>query len=140
MEGVHKDFQKTIGALSCRYVPERNVLKIVSKSEATRKTAFMLQDMHFRNLSQKVMLLKRTEEAARQLESTKLQNTGGYSVEFSVREELMGLAIGSHGANIQQARKVEGIMNIELEENTCTFKIFGEVLKLRTFAPKENLI
>ncbi|XP_011497455.1 PREDICTED: fragile X mental retardation syndrome-related protein 1 [Ceratosolen solmsi marchali] len=150
MDNAHKEFQKVIGAALCRYVPERGVLLAISRHEKIRRHCSMLQEMHFRNLSQKVLLLKRTEEAARQLESTKLQTvsvkfrssnfvyqrvsdfeTGvrtnsRYSDEFNVREDLMGLAIGAHGVNIQQARKVVGITNIELEENSCIFKIYGE--------------
>ncbi|XP_018792100.1 PREDICTED: synaptic functional regulator FMR1 isoform X1 [Bactrocera latifrons] len=124
-DGIHKEFQRTIGAGVCVYNRDLDSLIVISKWEHTQKRASMLKDMHFRNLAQKVMLLKRTEEAARQLESTKLLNRG-YTDEFQVREDLMGLAIGSHGANIQAARLLEGVTNIELEEKSCTFKITGE--------------
>uniref|UniRef100_A0A2M4BE66 Putative e3 ubiquitin ligase involved in ubiquitination of e-cadherin complex n=1 Tax=Anopheles marajoara TaxID=58244 RepID=A0A2M4BE66_9DIPT len=126
IDGVHQEFQKAIRAAICHYVPERGVLRVISRTDAAQRRATMIQEMHFRNLNQKVMLLKRTEEAARQLESTKLHNYGGFTDEFKVREDLMGLAIGAHGGNIQCARKLDGVLNIELEENTCTFKIFGE--------------
>ncbi|KAL0832376.1 hypothetical protein ABMA28_001805 [Loxostege sticticalis] len=126
VENAHKEFQKAIGAALVWYVPERGVLAVISRCETSHKRAEMLQEMHFRNLAQKLLLLKKTEEAARQLESTKIHNQGGYTDEFSVREDLMGLAIGTHGANIQQARKVPGVTNIELEEVSCTFKICGE--------------
>lgn len=77
MDNAHKEFQKYIGAGLMRFVPEKGVLLVISRCESTRTRATMLQDMYFRNLSQKVLLMKRTEEAARQLENTKLSTVGG---------------------------------------------------------------
>lgn len=77
IDNAHKEFQKAIGAALVKYLPEKGVLLVISKNEASAKTASLLQDMHFRSLSQKVFLLKRTEEAVRQLESTKLATVGG---------------------------------------------------------------
>ncbi|CAL1278157.1 unnamed protein product [Larinioides sclopetarius] len=131
LDMAHKEFKKAIGAAVCKYNAEKKCLQIIffssqGRQEGLKKRACMLSDMHFRNLRQKVLLLNRTEEAARQLESTRLHSNSGYGEEFTVREDLMGLAIGAHGANIQNARKLEGITGIDLEECSCTFKIFGE--------------
>lgn len=53
-EGVHKEFQKSIQAGICRYLEDKGVLAIISRYEMTQKRALMLQEMHFRNLTQKV--------------------------------------------------------------------------------------
>jgi len=91
------------------------------------KGALVLADMHFKNLNLKVMLLK-TEELAKQLESSKLNITSSsYTDEFNVHDDLMGLVIGTRGTNIKRARRIDGITNIELDKHTSIFKIYGDV-------------
>ena len=64
--------------------------------------------------------------------SRKQHSRAPFSTEFSVQDDLMGLAIGSHGANISAARRLDGIVVIDLDETTCTFTIQGEVRDFMT--------
>ncbi|XP_040563823.1 RNA-binding protein FXR1 [Lepeophtheirus salmonis] len=134
-EDSHQAFIKSINACSVTYDPEKSALRVITQDSDTERKSSMIQGMHFRNFHQKMLLKNRTAEVARHLEATRIQSSNGYTEEFHVPSELMGLAIGAHGANIQLARSVSGIINLELIEDSSTFRVTGDskecVLKAR---------
>ncbi|KAM8972724.1 RNA-binding protein FXR2 [Pelodytes ibericus] len=122
---IHKEFKKVVGA-DCVFLDKSGKeLMILAADESVIKHSSLLCDIHLRSIRTKRMLMTQNEEASRQLETSK-QFAVAYREEFCVREDLIGLAIGAHGVNIQQARKVPGVSAIELDESTSTFRVYGE--------------
>lgn len=144
-EEAHRHFKQSLGAIVARYDEVNNVLIVIGYSQTPVEKSFvasrienrasMLSEMHFRNLRQKLMLLTDAEEAAKQLESTTRMPTnqnehGLYEARILVPEHLMGLAIGSHGTNIQSARKIESIVSIDIvNETPSAFLIRSQTLE-----------
>ena len=48
-------------------------------------------------------------------------------VRFHVPSDLVGLAIGREGANVNEARRFDGIISIEFEDYSSMFSVKGEV-------------
>lgn len=122
---LHKDFEKSVGAILVRYNKESKKLDVLVSSDAAQKRATIVSDLHFRSLRTKLQMLQKVEEASKQLEMTQ-QRAESCMERFSVGEDLMGLAIGTGGVNIIAARKIPGVVDIILDEDTHTFTVYGE--------------
>lgn len=93
-ENACKDFKKAVGECRIFYQPVTTQLMILSASEATVKRTNILSEMHLRSIRMKLVLTSRSEETTKYLECTK-QLAAALHEEFVVREDLIGLAIGT---------------------------------------------
>lgn len=144
-EEAHRHYKQSLGAIVVRYDEGNNSLIVIGYSQNVVEKSFiaakienratMLSEMHFRNLRQKLILLSDAEEAAKQLSKsaripTNTNHHGLYEARILVPEHLMGLAIGSHGTNIQSARKIEGIVTIDiLNDSPSAFLVRSQTIE-----------
>jgi fragile X mental retardation protein len=126
-ESSHKGFQEICGNAVITYRHDEGVIVVLSSDQGVVQRAQLLGDLHLRYLQQRRQVQLRTNEIERRLQNMKQQSQGTYHEEVKLRQDLVGLAIGSHGNNILTAKRIPGITAIELEEGSSTFRISGEV-------------
>lgn len=124
---VLRDFKERTRVGVVRIDEKAKVFVVISQHESFLKRARMLFDLFFRSVKQKYTLISRREDSLRRItETNREQPQGSYVETFTVPADLMGLAIGTHGCNIQAARVQEGVRSVDLEDSTNTFTIRGD--------------
>jgi fragile X mental retardation protein len=124
---VLRDFQERTRAGVARVDDKARVFVVISQSDNILKRSKMLFDLFFRSVKQKFTLISRREDSLRRMaETTSVQPQGSHVETFTVPGDLMGLAIGTHGSNIQLARAVDGVRSVDLDDTTSTFTIRGD--------------
>ncbi|TKR81127.1 hypothetical protein L596_015059 [Steinernema carpocapsae] len=123
----YNDYAESITNIGVDYDAQAAELVITSFSQQHIKRAQILKDMYFADSRSKMQLIQRREDAARQLESSGTSDS--IVVQFTVDSKLMGLAIGTQGANINEARKIEDVVDIQIDESEnspSVFKVFAK--------------
>ncbi|CAD5113150.1 DgyrCDS2341 [Dimorphilus gyrociliatus] len=114
---------KMAGPCVLSYDGHGQKLKVITVDKQIHDRLQMMSDLCMRNVRQKLILRQKAEEAQKKLENQRQSYRAPFTKEFTVQSDLMGLAIGTHGANIQKARQIDGITGIELDEQQ--FRISG---------------
>jgi fragile X mental retardation protein len=133
----YKDLIDSVGNIHVEYDEKTAKLKVSSFSTTSIRRAQVLSEIYLNDSRQKMLLLQRHEEAQRMLQTSDVQSK--FVEEFTVASELMGLAIGAQGSNIVNARNIEGVDEIVIDEshNTdgiCVFKIYADTAEAAELA------
>jgi len=118
----HEDFLRACEAFKVWYC--KGELIILSQKDYSRRV-FMLKDFHIRMLEQKVEMIQKINELRDSLEKAKMIAENN-SEKFSVDPSLLKYVVGAKGANISKARKIPGVIQIEICDDPASVSIFAE--------------
>jgi len=122
----HKDLQRACEAISVKY--DNGKLIIVSGKEVATRVE-MLKEFHIRNLIQKSKLAEKVNALNEHLEQTRII-AESISEKFQVDSDLLKYVLGQKGVNIQRARQVKGVIQINIDDRKdnrrATISIYAE--------------
>ncbi|XP_063682815.1 fragile X messenger ribonucleoprotein 1 homolog B-like isoform X3 [Bolinopsis microptera] len=150
-EAAFSHFKEDTGASLIRYDKDTNQIVVLTPHHECYKDVSACFEYQLSLLEKKVDQLLRKKRYADRLQDTPAseentddkfnyrsqlsQNTSSasttnpqtqYREEFKIHPNFMGLAIGARGKNINECRRIPGIIALDLEEEACHFKIVGE--------------
>ena len=125
---VHSRFVKKIGAVCAKYNESTSKLVVMADKEDALLKASLLIDIHLADLSTQFAIINRSQMNLRKL-SPRQMEPGLVEIRFHMPQELVGLAIGRLGSNINSAREIPGVRSIDIDDSTSTFYIRGESME-----------
>lgn len=121
----HKDFQRACEAMSVKY--SEGKLIVLSQKDIRRRVD-MMKEFHVKNLEQKAKLAEKVSELTTNLEKSK-KLAESNTEKFQVDKDLMKYVVGTKGINIIKARKVKGVIQVEIDDASSTIYIFAETVE-----------
>uniref|UniRef100_A0A183CQ45 Tudor_FRX1 domain-containing protein n=1 Tax=Globodera pallida TaxID=36090 RepID=A0A183CQ45_GLOPA len=113
-----KMLQEHVPKIHLKFDPDAKQIIVKSFSIKPLKQVQILQDTFMLHSKQKMQLLNRHQETKKMLAATEPPDE--FVEEFKVETGMMGLAIGSQGTNIGNARKLDGVKDIVVDESQRT--------------------
>ena len=96
-----------------------------AENEDQCRLAIVVLQAHMRNQGDIRRMATRKDELSSHLEATKNEMENGLRVEFPVPSELLGVAIGSGGANVKAVILKTGVDKIIIDDKQLVIRIVG---------------
>lgn len=137
---LHKDFKKCIPQIiSVLSDPEKKSLTCIAFQDTNDdydkqqviKRSTMLSSMHFNSLKDSYTHSSVVGNIKKR--SAIIEKPSEYFLSLAVKKKFVGMSIGKQGANIQKARSMEGIISLELDDESSVFQIRGKSFAIFLF-------
>eukprot|EP00823_Brevimastigomonas_motovehiculus_P006398 TRINITY_DN5302_c0_g1_i1.p1 TRINITY_DN5302_c0_g1~~TRINITY_DN5302_c0_g1_i1.p1 ORF type:complete len:553 (-),score=177.18 TRINITY_DN5302_c0_g1_i1:292-1950(-) len=112
----------TILALFVNREKDKSSLVCIGSKEACDRAA-MIARVTFKHLTEIQELQNRTQQHVADMNKIQQTLKDGHIEEFPFKKDLVGLMIGKKGQNITEAKAVQGVQSVRIDDHACVCRI-----------------